>query len=525
MKFYLSIPLLLILFATLSAKPDRPNIVFIFSDDHTQQSIGAYGEHLAYLDPTPNIDRLADEGIRFDRFYVENSICAPSRATLLTGKFSHKHGKLTNGGGFNHDQMTFPKLLQTVGYQTALFGKIHLRGTPQGFDAWEVLPGQGSYYNPEFITADGNRVYEGYVADIITDKSVEWLENERDADKPFLLMVHHKGTHRTWCPALRHIRLYEDEDIAIPDTLWYNSENRGAAAQKQNMTIAETMNFQNDLKVKTLEYISRFDSEHVGNDFLPRGERGAYFRMNPEQRAAWDEVYGPKNRAFLAAELEGKELVEWKYQRYIKDYLRTAKSIDESVGRILDWLIEHDLDSNTIVIYSSDQGFYLGENGWFDKRFMYEPSFRAPLLARWPNHIKEGSVNADLTQNIDFAPTFLELAGVKIPSDMQGDSLKPLLKGLEAEDWRESLYYHYYEYPGAHSVRKHEGVATKYHKLIRFYGQDVPDSEEWEFYDLSKDPNELINQYNNSTYSDQIKDLKSELDKLRTQYEVPETDS
>jgi arylsulfatase A-like enzyme len=502
---------------------DRPNIVFIFSDDHTRQAIGSYGGILAKLDPTPNIDRLAKEGMRFDRFYVGNSICAPARATLLTGKHSHLNGKLTNGGPFNQDQQTFPKLLQKANYHTVMIGKIHLPGKMQGFDYWEVLPGQGSYYQPTFITEEGKTQYKGYVADVITERALNWLETKRKDDKPFMLMVHHKATHRTWKASPRHVGLYDDVTLPEPDSLFDNYETRGVAAHEQDMSISKTMRLASDLKVRDDAEKAEFRAKYAKQKGLPRGEPGAYYRMIPEHAKIWDAAYDPRNKKFFEAKLEGKELVKWKYQRYVKDYLRCAKSIDESVGAVLDYLDANDLSKNTIVFYSSDQGFYLGEHGWFDKRFMYEESFSTPMLVRWPGVIKAGSVNSDMCQNIDFAQTFLDLAGAPDPGDMQGHSLVPLFKGQKAPHNRKSLYYHYYEYPAVHSVRKHEGVAQERFKLIRYYGQDVPNGEEWEFFDLKNDASEMKNAYSNPEFATQIAQMKKELTELRSEYKVPNT--
>ena len=476
----------------LQAAPEtRPNIVWIFSDDHSYQTIGAYGGRLQPLNLSPNIDRIAREGMRFDRAYVGNSICAPSRATLLTGKHSHMNGKYTNGDAFDHDQQQFQKILQKNGYQTVMVGKIHLNGKMQGFDYWEVLPGQGKYHDPVFITEDGNTTYPGqYVTDVITERALNWLKNERDENRPFMLMVHHKAPHRNWDPADRHMSRYADIEIPEPDNLFDDYATRGAAAHQQDMSIEKTMTLTKDLKVEgAMAEIPRF-----------------------RKRAEW----------FAENRPEGIERVKWKYQTYMKDYLRCTWAVDESVGRVLQALEELGLNKNTVVMYSSDQGFYMGEHGWFDKRFMYEESFRTPLLARWPGTIKPGSVNADLVQNIDFAETFLDLAGAPIPGDMQGRSLVPLMKGETPDDWRDSLYYHYYEYPGAHSVRRHEGVCGQRYKLIRFYGKDVPDGEEWELYDLKKDPAEMNNLYGNPEYAAKAAELKQDLQNLRRQYGVTE---
>jgi arylsulfatase A-like enzyme len=480
----------LIALGTLAKAADRPNIVWIFSDDHSYQTIGAYGGRLQSLNPSPNIDRLAREGMRFDRAYVGNSICAPSRATLLTGKHSHMNGKYDNRDAFNHDQQQFQKILQKNGYQTVMVGKIHLNGKMQGFDYWEVLPGQGKYYNPSFKTEQGETKYEGHVSDIVTDKALDWLENKRDKKKPFMLMVHHKAPHRTWIPAERHMVKYADVDIPEPDSLFDDYATRATAAHEQDMTIDKTMRMLQDLK--------------VGEKYAKPGSQ--FFARNE-----WFEKNQPT----------GKDLIRWKYQLYMKDFMRCTWGVDENIGRVLEALEEQGLADNTIVMYSSDQGFYMGEHGWFDKRFMYEESFRTPLIARWPGKIKPGSVNDDLVQNIDFAETFLDLAGAPIPDDMQGKSLVPLMEGKTPSDWRESLYYHYYEYPGAHSVRRHEGVFNSRYKLIRFYGTDVPDGEEWELYDLEKDPSEMNNIYNNPENAGKIKELGKELDRLKAQYQVP----
>jgi arylsulfatase A-like enzyme len=465
-----------------AAKDDRPNIVWVFSDDHAYQAIGAYGGRFEKLNLTPNIDSLARDGMIFDRAYVANSICAPSRATLLTGKHSHLNGKYDNRGGFNHDQQQFQKILQAAGYQTVMIGKIHLDGNMQGFDYWEVLPGQGQYRNPRFITEQGRTRYEGHSTDIITDRALNWLKKGRDKDRPFMLMVHYKAPHRTWIPAERFRKEFSTKTFPEPETLFDDYYGRGAAAHKQDMTILKTMGMVMDLKVHR------------------RPDRKEYL-----------EKHNP----------QGDDLVRWKYQAYMQDYLACIAGVDENVGRILKQLKKKRLDKNTVVMYSSDQGFYLGEHGWFDKRFMYEESFRTPLLARWPGVIKPGSRNDDLVQNIDFAETFLDIAGAPIPGDMQGKSLVPLMKGKTPTDWRKSLYYHYYEYPAVHSVRRHEGVADKRYKLIRFYGEDVPNGEEWEFYDLKTDPNEMNSIYHDPAQTERIAEMKAELQRLREFYKVP----
>jgi arylsulfatase A-like enzyme len=482
--------LILSVVCTLSSRAaEKPNIIWIFSDDHSYQTIGAYGGRLQHLNMTPNIDRLASQGMRFDRCYVSNSICGPARAVLLTGKHSHLNGKKDNKGGFDHDQMNFAKLLQKNGYQTAMIGKIHLNGAMQGFDYWDVLPGQGKYNNPVFISEKGKEKNEGYVTDVITDKTLTWLKQQRDKDKPFMLMMHHKAPHRTWVPAKRHMSKYENVEIPEPPTLFDDYSGRGTAAKKQDMTIEKTMNLNSDLKC------------------------GKWYKNNPQ--------YAARNAYYAKHKPTGKALVKFKYQLYMKDYLRCIWAVDESVGRLLNYLDESGLAKNTIVMYCSDQGFYMGEHGWFDKRFMYEESYRTPLLVRWPGRVKPGSTNKDLVQNIDFAETFLDLAGVKSPEEMQGESIVPLMKGDTPKDWRSSLYYHYYEYPASHAVRRHEGVSEKRFKLIRFYGKDVPNGEEWEFFDLKNDPQEMKSEYSNPEYAGEVERLKKELQRLREYYQVP----
>jgi arylsulfatase A-like enzyme len=460
----------------------RPNIVWIFADDHAVQALGAYGGRFEKENLTPNIDSIARDGMLFERAYVGNSICAPSRATLLTGKHSHMNGKFDNRGGFNHDQQQFQKILQQNGYQTAMIGKIHLDGAMQGFDYWEVLPGQGRYTNPQFITAAGKTEYEGHSTDIVTDRALNWLKSGTARSKPFMVMIHYKAPHRNWLPAERIMKEFRKRTFPEPETLFDDYEGRGEAARRQDMSIEKTMSLKGDLKV------------------VPGSERARYL-----------EEHKP----------EGRDLVRWKYQAYMQDYLGCIAGIDENVGRILAYLKESGLEKNTVVMYSSDQGFYLGEHGWFDKRFMYEESFRTPLVARWPGVIKPGGRNRDLVQNIDFAGTFLDIAGAPVPADMQGRTLVPLLRGETPADWRKSLYYHYYEYPAVHSVRRHEGVFDGRHKLIRFYGLDVPGGEEWELYDLEKDPAEMQSVYSDPEKAGAVKALKAELERLKTLYEVP----
>ena len=484
-------------------KSGLPNILFIFTDDHAVQSIGAYGSK---INKTPHVDRLAKEGVVFDRCFCCNSICAPSRAAVLTGKHSHMNGLMTNDDEFDGSQQTFPKLLQKAGYQTAIIGKWHLESDPTGFDYWEILPGQGNYYNPDFIAAAGTKRYTGYVTDITTDLALDWLKKERDPNKPFLLMCQHKAPHRNWSPGPNHLTLYDDVTIPEPPTLFDDYANRSPVLKENEMTIAGHLTYDYDLKV----------TGSKEKDLLGRTLRnGDLNRMTPEQRAKWDAAYGPKNAEFEKNPPTGKDLVRWKYQRYIKDYLRCVASVDDNVGRLLDYLDQSGLAGNTIVIYSSDQGFYLGEHGWYDKRWMYEESFRMPFLIRWPGVAKPGARTSALAQNIDFAPTFLDAAGLPAPPDVQGRSLKPLLGGKVPADWRRSLYYHYYE-QGGHNVPRHEGVRTDRCKLIHYY-----DTDEWEFFDLDKDPREMKSVLSDPDYAAKVAELKAELERLKKEYQVP----
>ena len=481
--------------ATTATKAARPNIVFIFSDDHAWQAISAYGESRKLID-TPHIDRIAREGMRFDRCLVPNSICGPSRATVLTGKYSHRNGFYNNNNSrFDGSQMTFPKLLQAAGYQTAIFGKWHLVTNPTGFDEWHILPGQGDYYQPVMIH-NGKRVeHQGYVTDIITDLSLDWLK-QRDPQKPFLLMCQHKAPHREWSPALRHLGHNGDRVYPEPDTLFDDYAGRGLAERTQDMTIAKTM-VPLDLKLAT-----------------PR-------RLTPEQRKVWDAYYEPRNEAFRKANLQGADLVRWRYQRYLHDYLGCIKGVDESIGRVLQFLDDQGLADNTIVVYASDQGFFLGEHGWFDKRWIFEESLRTPLVMRWPGNIKPGSVSREMVSNLDFAPTFLQAAQVPVPDDIQGRSLQPLLFGQTPADWRKSFYYHYYEFPGPHDVRRHYGVVTDRYKLVRLH---EPNVDYWELFDLKDDPREMTSVYGRPEYAEIQKQLLTELERLRTELKVPEKD-
>jgi len=472
---------------------DRPNILFIFTDDHASHALSCYGSK---INKTPNLDRIAKEGMLFQNCFCTNSICAPSRAVILTGKHSHLNGVLDNRLRFDGSQQTFPKILRKTGYQTVMIGKWHLKSRPTGFDYYEVLRGQGPYYNPPMIRNGKGVKHTGYTTDIITDIALDWLKTKRDTSKPFMMMYQHKAPHRNWQPGPKHLTMYDDVKIPEPDNLFDDYSGRGTAARQQDMTIAKTMTAR-DLKLTP-----------------PRN-------LTKEQLKKWNAAYGPKNEAFRKANLKGKDLVRWKYQRYIKDYLRCIASVDDNVGRVLDYLDKSGLAKNTVVVYSSDQGFYLGDHGWFDKRFMYEESYRMPFVVRWPGTVKPGTVNTDLVSNLDFAETFLDIAGAKIPGDMQGRSLVPLLEGETPDDWRTGLYYHYYEFfpnrRAAHMVRRHNGVRTKRYKLIHFYNLG-----EWELYDLEKDPREMKSVYNDPAYAEVVKRLKGELDRLQKKYKVPD---
>ena len=484
--------------ASQKEEAQKPNIIFIMSDDHAYQAISAYGYG---LNITPNIDRLANEGVMFTRACVTNSLCAPSRAAMLTGKHSFVNGKVDNTMPFNWGQDNFPKELQKAGYQTALIGKIHLNGLPQGFDYSMVLKGQGKYYNPDFLVNGKKTRFEGYCTDIVTREALGWLKNKRDKNKPFCMLYHQKAPHRNWMPAPGYLNLYNEKTFEPPVTYFDDYEGRGTAAREQDMRIDEEAMWGWDFKM-----IVDPNGDSTGFDRVLK-------RLSPEQLDSWLAAYTPKNEKMKAAHLTGKELSIWKYNRYIKDYLRCIRSVDDGVGELLDYLDKEGLAENTIVVYTSDQGFYLGEHGWFDKRFMYKESFRTPLLVRYPKEIKPKTKIDKLVQNIDFAPTFLDYAGVKISPDIQGESFRELVAG-ETDSFRDFAYYTYYEYPAEHKVKRHYGVATKRYKLIHFYY----DIDEWELYDLEKDPNEMKNVYNDTGYADVQKMMHEKLEGARTKY-------
>ncbi len=477
------------------------NILYIMADDHAYQAVSAYGYGLNH---TPNIDRLANEGIRFNNAFCTNSICAPSRAVVLTGKFSHVNGHLDNNSTFDGSQVTVPKLLREAGYETAMIGKWHLKSDPTGFDFWKILLGQGSYYNPDLKDSTGVRNYTGYATTIITDEALNWLNN-RENEKPFFLMVHHKAPHRNWMPEPKYFN-FEEITFPVPDNYFDDYSNRGSAAKEQKMSIIKDMMIGYDLKTLNPDTTVI----QVGDNWV----KGQLNRLTPDQRSAWDAHYDPIIKDFYSRHMEGKELAIWKYQRYMRDYLACIQSVDDQVRRLLDYLDEKGLTDNTAVFYTSDQGFYLGEHGWFDKRFMYEESLGMPLLIRLPGETEAGTTSDALVQHLDFAETFLDLAGAPIPEEMQGVSMVPLFKPDKNPDWRKSIYYHYYEYPGAHAVKRHYGVRTERYKLMHFYYN----IDEWEMYDLEKDPKEMNNVFNDPAYSDILIEMKAELARLQKQY-------
>ncbi len=516
-----------ILFTVSCSKNDeRPNILFIMSDDHAYQAISSYSDKLIN---TSNIDRIANDGILFSNACVTNSICAPSRAVILTGKHSHLNGKVDNGFPFDTTQVTFPQLFQKAGYQTAMFGKLHFGNNPKGVDDFLILPGQGSYINPKFLGKEKDTIIQGYVTDVITDLTLNWFREKRDKEKPFLMMYLHKAPHRPWWPSPEKFAEFYEKEFPEPETLFDDYKGRGSAAKSAEMNILTHMQYMHDSKIRpsTLEEMGEVNPEIVyyridGTEYRP-GPGGflvPFNRGTPDQIAKYNVTLDKINNDFKEnwPKMNDKEKMQWKFQRYMQDYLATISSIDDNVGRVLDYLEENDLEDNTLVVYTSDQGFYLGEHGWYDKRFIYDESFKTPLLIKWPNKIKPGITNDEMVQNLDFAQTFLEAAGISSPEDMQGESLMPLLTGDEDRWTREEVYYHYYEYPSVHMVKRHYGIVNKEFKLVRFYY----DVDEWELYDRLNDPNEMNNVYDDPNYSEVVKDLKVKLAELRVKYKDSE---
>ena len=509
MKYYIVASAALISFTSCQQKKiqKQPNIIFMMTDDHTTQAMTCYGGTLVQ---TPNLDRVANEGMRFDNCYVTNALSGPSRACILTGKFSHVNGFKDNASVFDGSQQTFPKLLQGAGYQTAMIGKWHLISQPEGFDYWSILSGndeQGDYYQPEFHENGKTIVEKGYVTDIVTDKTIDFIE-KRDKSKPFCIMYHQKAPHRNWMPAQRHLGKFNDVVFKEPVNLFDDYETRSRAAYEQDMSIEHTLKERWDLKIATPEELNDTTNKDKFYD--------AYHRMTLAEQKKWNEAYAPRIKEYREKKLTGKDLVRWKYQQYMRDYLATTLAVDDNVGRLLKYLEDIGELDNTIIVYTSDQGFFLGEHGWFDKRFMYEECQRMPLLVRYPKLILAGSKTDALSMNVDFAPTLLDMAGVKVPKDMQGKSLLPILKnnGKAPDDWRKSVYYHYYEYPAEHSVKRHYGIRTKDFKLIHFYN----DINEWEMYDMNKDPHEMTNIYGNPTYTTKRNELMNELKQTKATF-------
>lgn len=519
MKTQALIPLLSLAAVAQAQEQQRYNVLYIMTDDHTAQMMSCYDRtHVQ----TPNLDRIANDGVRFVNSFVANSLSGPSRACMITGKHSHKNGFTNNEHGvFDGSQQTMPKLLQQAGYSTCLIGKWHLVSTPTGFDHYEIIPGQGEYYNPTFITMDGKTHREnGYLTNLLTDKAIDWLEQQRQTGQPFALFLHEKACHRDWLPEIKYLREYEDVTFKMPDNFNDSWEGRLAAAD-QEMSIAsnEDMTMDYDCKI--------YDPLH------PTRLTGTYLsyvgRLDTKDRAAYDMFYDSLAIDFRSRHLTGQELKEYKFQRFMRDYAKVLKTFDDNVGRLLDYLDQSGLSENTLVVYTSDQGFYMGEHGWFDKRFMYEESFTTPLVMRMPTKYNKPVAHGDITemvQNIDYAPTFLELAGAPIPADIQGVSLLPLLEGQHPKQWRQSLYYHYYEYPAEHKVRRHYGVRTADGwKLVHFYpapGEQADTAiDAWELYDLNTDPTEMHNIYGQKGTEKQLKRLRKELQRLQKQYDDP----
>ena len=537
-----------------AAATQRPNIVYIMCDDHAFQCISAYGSPISKLAPTPNIDRIAQRGMRFDRAFVENSLSTPSRACLMTGLYSNQNGQRQLGEGIDTTRTFFTEQLQQAGYQTAVVGKWHMGCDPKGFDYYHIYNDQGQYYNPQYRGTDTDGKYiveEGYSTDLTTDHALSFIEH-RDTNKPFCLLLHHKAPHRNWLANTKYFGMYDNVTFPMPETFYDDYETRGSAVRTQKMSVTKDMRWEQDFKVPEMLDTANADSWDSYLSLMNEVNR-----MNPEQRIAWGKYYFPRNRRLLEARLTGKELDEWKYQNYIRDYMSVIKSVDESVGRVLDYLDSHGLTDNTIIVYTSDQGFYMGEHGWFDKRFMYEESLRTPLLIAYPGHIQPGTVCNKLVQNIDYAPTFLDLAGISKPKELPGRSLTPLFKADDkVKGWRNSIYYHYYDYPTYHMVRKHDGVRTDRYKLIHFYGaggldavkenkyQRQPGTREHgcmtyltslgyfepkdsavnynELYDLQADPHEQNNLYGKPGYEKITKQLQKQLTDYRKSIGVDE---
>ena len=509
-----------------SQNEKKPNILFIMSDDHAYQAISAYDDRLIQ---TPNIDRIAEEGMLFTNASVTNSICAPSRAVILTGKHSHINGKIDNIAKFDDSQMTFPQLFKENGYQTAMFGKLHFGNNPKGIDDFLILPGQGDYINPRFLGKDKDTIITGYVTDVITDLTLDWFRYKRDKNKPFLTFYLHKAPHRAWWPSPEKFAEFYDKKFPEPETLYDDYTGRGTAAKTAEMNLLTHMQYMQDSKVRpsVFEKMKNVEPKIIyargdGTFFEPSSNsfNNRYGRANEEQKKKYNVTLDKISKDFESnwPKMNDKEKMQWKFQRYMQDYLATISSVDDNVGRVLDYLDDTGLDKNTIVVYTSDQGFYLGEHGWFDKRFIYDESFKTPLMIKWPNQINPGTTNDEMVQNLDFAQTFLEAAMIEEPDGMQGESLIPLLKGNNQKWTRDAVYYHYYEYPSVHMAKRHYGIVSKEYKLTHFYF----DVDEWELYDRINDPNEMNNVFNNPDYQDVVENLTADLKEMRIEYKDSE---
>lgn len=500
---------ILLLLLTTQLCSQQPNIIYIMSDDHDADAISAYNNTFI---STPHIDRLAKEGMLFKNAFVGNSICGPARATLLTGQHSHKNGIKDNRTRFDSSKITMPKLMKTAGYQTALVGKWHLHSYPTGFDYWKIVPGQGLYYDPRMISMNGDTsTLRGYATDVITDEAINWLDN-RDKEKPFLLLLHHKAPHRNFVPKLKWIEMFSRKIFPEPPSLFANMKQHGKAWQTQKMSILFDMTLSSDLKIDP-EYLARIPGYKI--DSLDIARYQATLNRIPEaDRLKMKEIYAERGKQFLNAFGNDSLVLKLKYQWYMQDFMACIASVDENTGRLLDYMDKNDLTDKTVVIYTSDQGFYLGENGWFDKRWMYDVSMQVPLLIRWPGKIKAGSVNSFLAQNIDYAPTILDLAGAKVPDWMHGLSLTPILNDSQEVLTRKNLYYHYYEYPADHAVLPHLGVRGERYKLVYFYTVN-----EWELYDLQTDPSEQKNLSASAAHQAVLNEMKKILLQLRDEYD------
>lgn len=512
---------------TRAAENKKPNILFIITDDHAYQTLGTGKDDSPVA--LPNFNKLGRQGMVFDRSYCANSLCGPSRACILTGRHSHMNGFVFNGQKpLDGSQPTYPKMLQKAGYQTGLFGKWHLESNPTGFDTWEIFPGQGSYYNPDFISLkpDGKRQtkrFPGYATDVVTDKSIQWLEN-RDKNKPFLLVVGHKAPHRAWCPALRHLGKVDTSSMTPPANFHDDYANRPEFLKKNQQTVANHMAIYSDLKVLKDQVPEEMRKSIVSPGY--GWDLGELNRMTPEEKKTWTDYYAKRTKSLVDGMKSGKlkdpkAFAEWKWHAYMEDYLGCLLSVDDSIGRLMEYLDKEGIAKDTLVIYCGDQGFYMGEHGMYDKRWIFEESFRMPLIMRWPGHIRPGVRSSAMVQELDYAPTFCDVAGVNTKENMntfQGRSLTPLFKTGEHQDFKNrSLYYAFYENPGEHNAPRHDGLRTDRYTLSYIWTSD-----EWMLFDNQKDPAQMHNVINKPEYAETVKELKTLYGKLRKDYQVPE---